>query len=466
MTSVADRPVVVSDSATANLAASEVARLRATFASGRTKPYAWRRRQLEGIVRLVTEREADLAKALASDLGRTPHETWFGDVASTVGEAEYAIKHLKKWMKAKRTSVPLAIMPGRAKYHYEPLGTVLVIGPWNYPFYLSLGPMIGALAAGNCVVLKPSENAPAASALMAELIPQYLDKDAVSVLEGDALITNDLIAQGLDHIFFTGGTEIGRKIAQAAAPHLTPVTLELGGKSPVIVTKNADLEVAARRIAWGKLLNSGQTCVAPDYLLVEAPVRDKLVTLLEQTIKEFRAGEPEDQHIVNERQHERLTGLLDDTTVVCGGRAQGQRLEPTIVLDPPADSPVMQGEIFGPILPVVTVGSLDEAIRFVNKGDKPLAAYIFSNSHAEQKRLFTEVPAGGAVANHIAMHVLVPQLPFGGVGASGMGAYHGKWGFEAFSHRKATLSMRARPDLKMIYPPYSELDKKLLRKLA
>ena len=465
MTSVTDRPdlVVTKDD---GLAAREVARLRATFASGRTKTYAWRRRQLEGIVTLLTEREADLATALASDLGRTPHETWFGDVASTMGEAEYAIRHLKKWMKPTRTSVPLALMPGKAKYHYEPLGTVLVIGPWNYPFYLTLGPMIGALAAGNCVLVKPSEHAPAASALLAELIPQYLDKDAVSVLEGEAQITNDLIAQGLDHVFFTGGTEIGRKIAQAAAPHLTPVTLELGGKSPVIVTKNADLEVAARRIAWGKLLNSGQTCVAPDYLLVDSSVRDQLVTLLESTIKEFRAGEPEQQHIVNARQHERLTGLLDDATVVTGGRSNGQTMEPTIVLDPSPDSPVMTGEIFGPILPVMSVGSLDEAITYINKGDKPLAAYIFSNDKAEQQRLFTEVPAGGAVANHIAMHVLAPQLPFGGVGASGMGAYHGRWGYEAFSHRKATLVMRARPDLKMIYPPYSERDKKLLRKLA
>jgi aldehyde dehydrogenase (NAD+) len=246
------------------------------------------------------------------------------------------------------------------------------------------------------------------------------------------------------------------------------VTLELGGKSPVIITKNADLEVTARRIVWGKLLNSGQTCVAPDYLLVEKSVRDQLVGLLEKTIQEFRAGEPAAQPIVNPRQHERLTGLLADATVVCGGGTGGPRqsLEPTIVLAPDPSSPVMQGEIFGPILPVLTVGSLDEAIAFVNKGEKPLAAYIFSNSHAEQRRVFTEVPAGGAVANHIAMHVLAPQLPFGGVGSSGMGGYHGKWGYEAFSHRKATLSMRARPDLKMIYPPYSELDKKLLRKLA
>jgi aldehyde dehydrogenase (NAD+) len=288
----------------------------------------------------------------------------------------------------------------------------------------------------------------------------------VSVIEGEAQVTNELIAQGLDHVFFTGGTEIGRKIAQAAAPYLTPVTLELGGKSPVIVTKHADLEVAARRIAWGKLLNSGQTCVAPDYLLVESSVRDELVSKLESTIKEFRAGEPEQQYIVNARQHQRLTGLLDDATVVSGGGASGQTMEPTIVLDPALDSAVMTGEIFGPILPVVTVGSLDEAISIVNKGEKPLAAYIFSNSKAEQQRVFTEVPAGGAVANHIAMHVLAPQLPFGGVGASGMGAYHGKWGYEAFSHRKATLVMRSRPDLKMIYPPYSERDKKLLRKLA
>jgi aldehyde dehydrogenase (NAD+) len=467
MTSLAEHAGPIAE-LSATEAQAIVGRLRDTFASGRTQTLQWRRRQLEGIVALVTEREDEVAAALASDLGRTPHEAWFGDVASTVGEAEYALKHLKKWMKPTRVAVPLALMPGKAKYHYEPLGTVLVIGPWNYPFYLTLGPLIGALAAGNTVVIKPSEHAPATSAALARLLPEYLDPDAVAVVEGEAQATVALIDTKLDHVFFTGGTEIGRKIAQACAPHLTPCTLELGGKSPVIVTKHANLKVAARRIAFGKLLNSGQTCVAPDYLLVERSVREEFTELLTATMAEFRAGEPVTQRIVNGRQFARLKGLLDGHTVLAGGTESpdSSALEPTVVLNPDANSDLMKYEIFGPILPIVDVDSLDEAIKKVNAGDKPLAAYIFSQNKTEIARVFTEIPAGGAVANHIAMHVLAPQLPFGGVGASGMGAYHGKWGFEAFSHRKATLVMPTRPDLKMVYPPYSELDKKLLRKLA
>jgi aldehyde dehydrogenase (NAD+) len=468
MTSVADRSTGTVAEFSAQEATDLVARLRATHATGRTLSLEWRRRQLEGIVKLVSERESELAEALASDLGRTPHETWFGDVASTVGEAEYAIKHLKKWMKAKRVGVPLSLMPGKAAYHYEPLGTVLIIGPWNYPFYLTLGPMIGAIAAGNAMVVKPSEHAPMASAALARLIPEYLDTSAIAVVEGEAAATTRLIEAKMDHVFFTGGTEIGRKIAQACAPLLTPCTLELGGKSPVIVTKNADLEVAARRIAFGKLLNSGQTCVAPDYLLVERSVRDKFADLLQATIKEMRAGEPSTQRIVNGRQFSRLKGLLDGQQVIAGGQesADHTALEPTVVLNPDRSSDLMQNEIFGPILPIIDIDSLDDAIKLINEGDKPLAAYIFSNNKAEIQRVFHEVPSGGAVANHIAVHVLAPQLPFGGVGASGTGAYHGKWGYEAFSHRKATLIMRTRPDLKMVYPPYSERDKKMLRKLA
>jgi aldehyde dehydrogenase (NAD+) len=467
MTSVADHAADLSVTSEGAAAAREVVqRLRATFATGRTKSYDWRIRQLKGILRFCEEREADMAKALASDLGRNAHDTWFGDVASTVGEARYAVKHLKKWMKPTRTSVPLALMPGRAKYRYEPLGTVLVIGPWNYPFYLCLGPLVGALAAGNTVVLKPSEHAPAASALMAELLPQYLDSDAVAVVEGEADVTQHLIDARVDLVFFTGGTEIGRKVMQSAAKHLTPVILELGGKSPVIVTEKADLGVAARRVAWGKLINSGQTCLAPDYILVQESVKERFVRELDKAISDMRKGEADNQPIVNERQFTRLAALLSSGSVVKGGTTAETAIAPTVVLEPEPDAPVMQAEIFGPILPVVGVKDLSSAIAYVNKGEKPLAAYLFSNDKAEQRRVMEEVPCGGTVVNHTLMHVLAPQLPFGGVGESGMGAYHGKWGYEAFSHRKATLVMPTKPDLRMIYPPYSERDKLLLRKLA
>jgi aldehyde dehydrogenase (NAD+) len=445
-----------------------VAHLRATFRSGRTKPLSWRLQQLDGISRLLTEHEADIATALSSDLGRNAHDSWLGDVASTKSEAAYAAKHLKRWMRPTRVRVPLALTPGRASYRYEPLGTVMVIGPWNFPFYLCLGPMVGALAAGNCVVLKPSEHAPASSAAMAELIPRYLDHDAITVVEGAAAVTQQLIDARVDHIFFTGGTEIGREIMRAAAAHLTPVTLELGGKSPVIVTRHADVDVAARRIIFGKILNSGQTCVAPDYVLVEESVKDELVAQLRLGLAEMRAGQAPAQRIVNDRQFARLQDLLRDGsgTVAAGGGTGDGAIEPTIVVDPDPASDLMAGEIFGPILPVVGVASLDDAIAFVSSREKPLAAYVFSNDKSEQKRVFDEISCGGATANHIAMHVLAPQLPFGGVGNSGIGAYHGKWGFECFSHRKSTLVMRSRPDPKLIYPPYSDRAKKLIRRFA
>ncbi|WP_131770993.1 aldehyde dehydrogenase family protein, partial [Candidatus Protofrankia californiensis] len=448
-----------SGEATPEQVADVVARLRKSFAGGRTRSLAWRVDQLRAIERLVTEHETDIAEAIGADLGRAAVDSWLGDVAPVRTEAAYARRHLRSWMRRRRTGLPLVARPGRAWYQYEPLGVVLVIGPWNYPVYLSLGPLVGAVAAGNCAVIKPSEHAPVCSALLARLVPQYLDPDAVAVVEGEAQATQLLLDQGLDHAFFTGGPEIGKIVMASAARHLTPVTLELGGKSPAIVTRHADLEVAARRIAWTKLLNSGQTCIAPDYVLVETEVRDRFVTQLVQTIRSFRSGAPATLPIVNRRQFERLAALLDGAggTVVLGGSVDADRaaVEPTVVVDPDPDAPVMREEIFGPILPVVGVSSLDEAVVLVNLGPKPLAAYLFSSAKSEREQVLREVSAGGIVINHAAVHCLVPQLPFGGVGNSGMGAYHGRWGFETFSHRKAVLSKPARPDLSLIYPPYS-----------
>jgi aldehyde dehydrogenase (NAD+) len=446
-----------------------VAGLRATFASGRTKPLAWRLAQLEGIERLVVDREAEIAGALESDLGRTALDSWLGDVASVRAEAVYAKKHLKNWMKPVSTGLPITQQPGKASYRYEPLGVVLAIGPWNYPVYLTLGPVIGAVAAGNCVIVKPSEHAPATSALLARLIPQYLDRDAIKVVEGEAVVTQDLIAQGLDHVFFTGGPEIGKHILAAAAPHLTPVTLELGGKSPAIISKHADVRVAARRIAWAKFINSGQTCVAPDYVLVDKSVRSTFLDELSASITEQRADAVDKLPIVNQRQFDRLRRLLTDTggRVVHGGGVDTEALsiEPTIVVDPDPGSDLMQEEVFGPILPVLEIDSFTDAVRFVNARPKPLAAYLFSGNKAEQEALLADVPAGGMVVNHTQMHVLVPQLPFGGVGNSGMGTYHGEWGFQTFSHRKAALVKTTKLDLSIVYPPYSPRAVKLLRKL-
>ena len=449
--------------------ATELSDLRQVFATGRTRGLRWRLSQLEAIERLCDEREADIAAALHADLGRPAVEAWLGDIASTKGEAAFARRHLKKWMRHRRQPLPLAQLPGRSWVQYDPLGVVLIIGPWNYPVYLTLAPLVAAVAAGNCAVLKPSELAPATSALLARLVPLYLDADAVRVVEGDGQTTQDLLAQGFDHALFTGGTTVGKKIMAGAAPTLTPVTLELGGKSPVIVAADADLDVAARRIAWVKLMNSGQTCIAPDYVLADRSISMELTDRIVANIKAFRSEETGyGMRIVNARQFDRLVSLIESTTgaVVAGGGFERSTLtiEPTVILDPSPDDEVMADEIFGPVLPVITIESATAAIDFINRRPKPLALYVFASSRQLARNLIDRIPSGGAVVNHVAMHCLVPQLPFGGVGASGMGAYHGRWGFEALSHRRAVLSKSTRPDLMLVYPPYTDRALKIMRK--
>ena len=444
--------------------------VRSVFNTGRTRDLKWREQQLRAIERMCDEREVEISAALTADLGRSAFEAWLGDVASTKAEAAFARKHLRKWTKPKRAGLPIAQMPGKAWVQFDPLGVVLIIGPWNYPFFLCMSPLVAAVAAGDAAVIKPSELAPATSALIAKLVPQYLDRDAIRVVEGAADVTQDLLSQGFDHALFTGGTEIGRKIMAAAAPTLTPVTLELGGKSPVVVLADADLDVAARRIAWTKLLNSGQTCIAPDYVLADRSIAAPLTEKIVATIAKFRAEETDPSlKIVNERQFDRLAALISATggKVVTGGRSDraALKIEPTVILDPPIDDPVMSDEIFGPILPILTVDSADAAVAFVNSRPKPLALYVFTKDQDRARTLIDRMPSGGAVINHIAMHCLVPQLPFGGVGASGMGAYHGQWGFEALSHRRAVLAKSAWPDPSLLYPPYTDRAMKILRRL-
>jgi aldehyde dehydrogenase (NAD+) len=444
--------------------------VRSVFNTGRTRDLNWREQQLRAIERMCDEREAEISAALTADLGRPAFESWLADVASTKAEAAFARKHLRKWTKPKRAGLPLAQMPGKAWVQFDPIGVVLIIGPWNYPFFLCMSPLVAAVAAGDAAVIKPSELAPATSALIAKLVPQYLDRDAIRVVEGAADVTQDLLSQGFDHALFTGGTEIGRKIMAAAAPTLTPVTLELGGKSPVVVLADADLDVAARRIAWTKLLNSGQTCIAPDYVLADRSIAAVLTEKIVATIAEFRADQADPSlKIVNERQFDRLAALISATggTVVTGGRSDraALKIEPTVIIDPPIGDPVMSDEIFGPILPILTVDSADAAVAFVNARPKPLALYVFTKDQDRARTLIDRMPSGGAVINHIAMHCLVPQLPFGGVGASGMGAYHGQWGFEALSHRRAVLAKSAWPDPSLLYPPYTDRAMKILRRL-
>lgn len=444
---------------------SVVRRVRATFDSGRTRPPEWRKAQLEALERLLVEREADFATALGRDLGRTPFESWLDDLAPLLGEARYARKHVHSWVRPHRVKLPLGVLPGKGWVQPEPLGVVGVIGPWNYPVLLVLGPLVGALAAGNCAVLKPSEHTPTVSALLAELVPQYLDADAVAVVEGAAAETQTLLDQGLDHAFFTGSAEIAKAIMAGAAKHLTPVTLELGGKSPVIVASDAAVKIAARRIVWTKALNSGQTCLAPDYVLVDRSVRDEFVAEVRKAIAKIVPQQ--DLPLVHERRAARIAELVSGGggTLVCGGDVDPprKRAAMTVIVDPDPASELMREEIFGPVLPVVTVDSLDDAIAHVRAGEKPLAVYLFSSSRAVEKRVLAELSNGATVINHLVLQVLTPGLPFGGVGSSGMGAYHGRWGFDTFSHRKAVLRKPVRPDPKLMYPPYTKVRQRFMR---
>ncbi|PKW05923.1 aldehyde dehydrogenase (NAD+) [Streptomyces sp. 1222.5] len=424
-----------------------VARLRATFATGRTRPVAWRTAQLRRLRALLTERGADLAAALRDDLGKSETEAYRTEIDFTVREIDHTLEHLDAWLRPEPAPVPAHLGPDATAWtQVDPLGVVLVIAPWNYPAQLLLAPMVGALASGNAVVAKPSELAPATSAALAELIPAYLDTDAVAVVEGGVPETTALLAERFDHVFYTGNGTVGRIVMRAAAEHLTPVTLELGGKSPVFVDRGTDLDTVADRLARGKFLNAGQTCVAPDYVLTDpgtaAALEAALVRAVESLYGTDPAASPEYGRIINERHFDRLSGLLGSGRVAVGGVSDrtAKYLAPTVLADVDADSPVMREEIFGPILPIVTVAGLDEAIAFINDRDKPLALYVFTEADETRARIAAETSSGGLGYGLPLAHLTVSDLPFGGVGESGMGSYHGRYSIETFSHRKAVLS--------------------------
>ncbi|MEU1007435.1 aldehyde dehydrogenase family protein [Streptomyces sp. NPDC005890] len=424
-----------------------VARLRATFATGRTKSVEWRTGQLRRLRAMLTERGADLAAALRADLGKSSTEAYRTEIDFTVREIDHTLEHLADWLRPEPAPVPAHLgADATAWTQYDPLGVVLVIAPWNYPAQLLLAPVVGALASGNAVVAKPSELAPATSAALAELIPAYLDTDAVAVVEGGVPETTALLAQRFDHIFYTGNGTVGRIVLRAAAEHLTPVTLELGGKSPVFVDRGTDLDVVADRLARGKFLNAGQTCVAPDYVLTDpetAPALEAaLVRAVEGLFGSDPAVSPEYGRIVNERHFDRLFALLGSGRVAVGGAGDraARYIAPTVLADVDPKSPVMQEEIFGPILPIVPVAGLDEAITFINDRDKPLALYVFSESDETRERIAAETSSGGLGHGLPLAHLTVSDLPFGGVGQSGMGNYHGRYSIETFSHRKAVLA--------------------------
>jgi aldehyde dehydrogenase (NAD+) len=447
--------------------------LREGFADGVLRENEMRVAQLRQLRLMLVEKEDRIIDALVADLGKPRIEAFMTEIAFTINEIDHTFKHLNSWTKPEKVKVPFTFKPASATIHPQPLGTVCIIAPWNYPVQLILAPLVAALAAGDTAVLKPSELAPATSNLIAELIPEYLNSRAVAVVTGDIEETTALLEERFDHIFYTGNGTVGRIVMTAAAKHLTPVTLELGGKSPAIVAADANIKVTARRIAWAKFVNAGQTCVAPDYVLVEDGAQQEFLVALEKAIADFFGDDPQRSadftRIVNERHHDRLTGLLDgggyETTVVGGTADRDDKyIAPTVLAGVKPDAPVMNEEVFGPILPVLNVANIDEAIGFINDRDKPLALYAFSTSDAVLSRIVDRTSAGGVTLNHALLHLAVPDLPFGGVGESGMGAYHGKMGFDVFSHNKPVLNKPLRPDPSIMYPPYTKMKQKLIRK--
>lgn len=446
-----------------------VAGLRATFDSGKTRSLEWRKAQLEALIRFAQENDAALIDALRADMGKPELEARVADVGQISIEAKLALKNLKKWTRPESAgSIPLM---GKSFVVRDPLGVVLIIAPWNYPVGLLISPLVGAIAAGNAAVLKPSEVTAHTSRVLAELLPKYVDTDAIALVEGGVPETTALLEERFDHIMYTGNGSVAKIVMEAAARNLTPVTLELGGKSPCIVDSTADIEVAARRIAWGKFMNAGQTCIAPDYILVEESVEEELIGELKKSVQSFYEGNTQDNpdytRIVNSRHHDRVSKLIEGQEIAFGGgtRAEDCYIEPTVLRNVSPDAPVMQSEIFGPVLPVLRIKDVGEAIEFVNRGEKPLALYLFSNDSATEDRVLSSTSSGGVTINGTIMHIANSKMPFGGVGPSGMGAYHGRYSFETFSHRKAVLRRGFKFDLKMMYPPYTEFRTRMTKKI-
>jgi len=445
--------------------------LRSTYNSGHTRPLAWRKHQLEQMIKMLNENEADFLAALKTDLGKPAVEGFITDIAFITGEIKLMLKNLKKWNKPQRVPTPLVTMPAKSQLIPEPLGVVLVIAPWNYPIQLLLVPAAGAIAAGNAVVMKPSEVSAATSEVLARLVPKYLDQKAITLVEGGVPETTALLAEHFDHIFYTGNGTVGRIVMAAAANNLTPVTLELGGKSPVIIDESANIHVAARRIAWGKWLNAGQTCVAPDYILVNEKVRQPFLDELGKAINDFFGADPQTSEsygrIVSPRHFDRLKSLMTGGKVIIGGEtnADSRYVAPTVLADVDMNSALMNEEIFGPLLPVLSINSTKQAIEFVTARPHPLALYVFAENKSVVKEVLAKTTAGGVTVNGTLMHLTSPHLPFGGIGESGMGGYHGKSGVRLFQHMKPVLSRGTKLDPSLAYPPYTDKKAKLFRKL-
>lgn len=412
-----------------------------------------RRKQLKNILAFTNECEPQIIQALKEDLGKPVFEACIVELGSLRSEISYALKNLDRWTRPKRVYTPIIHQPGKSWIEYRPLGKILIIAPWNYPFQLTLAPLVSAVAAGNSATIKPSELAPASSHLLATKLPQYLD---VEIEEGGPEVTQTLLDKKWDHIFFTGSCRVGQIVLEKAAKFLTPVTLELGGKCPAVVDSNADIKIAARRIAWGKFMNAGQTCVAPDHVLAHETIKNELVSELKKAITQFLGDHPKNSpdyaRIINQAHLDRLIKLSPHSD----NDAKQLYFAPTLLEDAQIDD-----EIFGPILPILSFKNLDEAIKLVNSQPKPLALYYFSSDQAAQNKIIQDTSSGAVCINDTISHLGIPGLPFGGVGESGFGAYHGHWGFERFSQAKPVYARSTRIDLPLRYPPYTNFALKI-----
>ena len=433
---------------------------RRYFRSGATRGFEFRREQLQKLERLVRENEVAMERALAADLGKPAFEAYASETGFLRAEIAFARKHLAAWMRPERVPSPVALFPAKSRIEREPLGVVLIISPWNFPLQLALGPWIGALSAGNCAILKPSELAPRSSSLLAELLSATFPRELVAVATGGVETSQALLRLPFDHVLFTGGAYAARDVAAAAAKTLSPLTLELGGKNPVVVDRDADIPLAARRIAWAKFMNAGQTCIAPDYVLVAETRKAELLAGIAANVSRFFGNDARESkdygRIVSPRHFDRLTSHLEHGRIAFGGERNRDELylAPTVLEDAPAGSPPREEEIFGPILPIVPYREIDQAIEIANRHSDPLALYVFSNRKDVATRVLGAVPSGGAAVNELVLQFMNPHLPFGGRGASGVGEYHGRFGFELFSHRKAVVQGSRFLDIPIRYPPY------------
>lgn len=443
---------------------------RAFFNSGTTRDISFRLEQLTRLRQAIVSNEREIFEALRRDLRKPAFEAYGGESAIVVSEIDFAIKHLACWAKPKKVRTPLAMLPSRSAIHAQPYGVALIIGPWNFPFQLMFAPLVAAIAAGNCALLKPSHDAPHSSHLIAKIVSDTFDPAYISVSEGGLEVAQELLQEPLDYIFFTGGPAGGREVMAAAAKHLTPVALELGGKNPCIVDDDIHLEHTARRIVWGKFFNAGQSCVAVDYILANRNIKEELTRRIMTITREFYGSDPKHSpdfgRIVNERHFDRLQGLMHCGRIRMGGSSdRAERyIEPTILDEIVGDEPVMQEEIFGPLLPILEYRHLGEAIEFVNAQPKPLALYFFSHDTVRQERVLRETSSGGGCINDTVIQETSVHLPFGGVGMSGIGAYHGKAGFDAFSHHRSIVRSSFLVDIPLRYPPYKD-HLKWLRKI-